>query len=174
MSVLILWWSKVLQTSIYSLDMIMFMPRRLLCLHSFKVMHFPHDGKIVTIDQLYFVTPNHRITPSNQTTLNVPHVLVALFPSSQLLPIIGKMGGMDPVSRYHTRVKSLASYVRGKPTNLWTSCCLRTFSEHSSHPVSSSLKNEIGTREHSSFSMSSSSKNETDVVRKVPILCQSC
>ena len=42
----------------------------------FRVMHFPHDGNIVTIDQLSFVTPNHRITPSNQTTLNVPHVLV--------------------------------------------------------------------------------------------------
>ena len=44
----------------------------------FRVMHFSHDGNIVTIDQLSFVTPNHRITPSNQTTLNVPHVLVAL------------------------------------------------------------------------------------------------
>ena len=31
----------------------------------FKVMHFPHDGKIMTIDQLSFVTPNHRITLSN-------------------------------------------------------------------------------------------------------------
>ena len=34
-----------------------------------RVMHFPHDGKIVTIDQLCFVTPDHRITPSNQTAL---------------------------------------------------------------------------------------------------------
>ena len=48
----------------------------------FRVMHFPHDGKIVTIDQLYFVTPDHRITPSNQTSLNVPHVLVIPSPSS--------------------------------------------------------------------------------------------
>ena len=48
----------------------------------FKVMHFPHDGNIVTIDQLSFVTPDHRITPSNQTALNVPHGLVALSPSS--------------------------------------------------------------------------------------------
>ena len=47
-----------------------------------RVMHFPHDGKIVTIDQLSFVTPNHCITPSNQTTLNVPHVLVVPSPSS--------------------------------------------------------------------------------------------
>ena len=31
----------------------------------FRVIHFPHDGKIVTIDQLYFVTRDHRITPSN-------------------------------------------------------------------------------------------------------------
>ena len=48
----------------------------------FRVMHFPHDGKIVTIDQLSFVTPDHRITPSNQTALNVPHVLVVPSPSS--------------------------------------------------------------------------------------------
>ena len=48
----------------------------------FRVMHFPHDGKIVTIDQLSFVTPDHHITPSNQTTLNVPHVLVVPSPSS--------------------------------------------------------------------------------------------
>ena len=33
----------------------------------FRVMHFPHDGNIVTIDQLSFVTPDHCITPSNQT-----------------------------------------------------------------------------------------------------------
>ena len=31
----------------------------------FKVMHFPHDGKIMTIVQLSFVTPDHHITPSN-------------------------------------------------------------------------------------------------------------
>ena len=48
----------------------------------FRVMHFPHDGKIVTIDQLSFITPNHHMTPSNQTALNVPHVLVIPSPSS--------------------------------------------------------------------------------------------
>ena len=48
----------------------------------FRVRNFPHDGKIVTINQLSFVTPNHRVTPSNQTALNVPHVLVALSPSN--------------------------------------------------------------------------------------------
>ena len=48
----------------------------------FRVMHFPHDGNIVTIDQLSFVTPDHHITPSNQTALNVPHVLVVPSPSS--------------------------------------------------------------------------------------------
>ena len=48
----------------------------------FRVMHFLHDGNIVTIDQLSFVTPYHHITPSNQTALNVPHVLVVPSPSS--------------------------------------------------------------------------------------------
>ena len=42
----------------------------------FRVMHFPHDGNIMTIYHLSFVTPNHRIIPSNQTSLNIPHVLV--------------------------------------------------------------------------------------------------
>ena len=48
----------------------------------FRVMHFPHDGKIVTIDQLSFFTPEHRITPSNQTALNVQQVIVLPSPSS--------------------------------------------------------------------------------------------
>ena len=48
----------------------------------FRVMYFPHDGNIVTIDQLSFVTPDHCITPSNLTALNVPHVLVVPSPSS--------------------------------------------------------------------------------------------
>ena len=75
----------------------------------FRVMHFPHDGKIVTIDQLSFVTLDHRITPSNQTTLNVPHVLVVPPPySSYILPIIGKMGGMALVYGHHNGSKLLA------------------------------------------------------------------
>ena len=48
----------------------------------FQVMYFPHDGKIVTVDQLSFVKPNHHMTPSHQTSLNVPHVLVVPSPSS--------------------------------------------------------------------------------------------
>ena len=44
----------------------------------FRVMYFPHDGKIVTVDQLSFVKPNHRMNPSHQTSLNIPHVLVVL------------------------------------------------------------------------------------------------
>ena len=31
----------------------------------FRVMHFPHDRNIATIDQIYFVTPDHHITPSS-------------------------------------------------------------------------------------------------------------
>ena len=48
----------------------------------FRVMHFPHGGKIITIAQYSFVTPDHCIIPSNQTALNAPHVLVVPFPSS--------------------------------------------------------------------------------------------
>ena len=47
----------------------------------FIVMLFPHDGNIVTIDQLAFVTLDHHITPSNQNALNVLHVLVVPSPS---------------------------------------------------------------------------------------------
>ena len=45
-------------------------------------MYFPHDGKIVTIDQLSFVKPDYRVTPSHQNSLNVPHVLLTLSLSS--------------------------------------------------------------------------------------------
>ena len=49
----------------------------------FRVMYFPHDGKILTVDQLSFVKPDYHVTPScHQTSLNVPHVLVSLSPSS--------------------------------------------------------------------------------------------
>ena len=48
----------------------------------FRVMYFPHDGMIVTIDELSFIKPNHRMTPSFQTSLNVLHVLVVPSPSS--------------------------------------------------------------------------------------------
>ena len=47
----------------------------------FLVMHFPHDGKIVTIDQLSFVEHDHRITPSHHTSLNILHLPVVPSPS---------------------------------------------------------------------------------------------
>ena len=46
----------------------------------FRVMYFPHDGNIVTVDQLSFIKPDYRVTPSHQNSLNVLHVLVV--PSS--------------------------------------------------------------------------------------------
>ena len=48
----------------------------------FRVMYFPHDGKIVTIDQLSFCKLDHCITPSHQNSMNVPHVLVVPSPCS--------------------------------------------------------------------------------------------
>ena len=48
----------------------------------FRVMHFPHDGNIVTVDQLSFVKHDYCVTPSHQTSLNVSHVLVVPSPSS--------------------------------------------------------------------------------------------
>ena len=47
----------------------------------FRVIHFPHDGKIVTIDQISFVPLNHHITPSKKAALNVSYVIVAPSPS---------------------------------------------------------------------------------------------
>ena len=86
----------------------------------FRVMHFPHAGKIVTIDHLSFVTPNHRINPSNHK--NMRHIQGSLITRINVMvrcnkgklinvhniPIIGKMGGMAPASRYHTRFNPLA------------------------------------------------------------------
>ena len=48
----------------------------------FRVMYFPHDGKILTVDKISFVKPDYCVTPSRQTSLNVPHVLVVPSPSS--------------------------------------------------------------------------------------------
>ena len=48
----------------------------------FRVMYLPRDGKIVTVDQLSFVKPDYHVIPSHQTSLNVPHFLVSLSPSS--------------------------------------------------------------------------------------------
>ena len=47
----------------------------------FREMYFSHDGKIVTIDLIYFVKPYHRTTPHHQTSLNVLHVLLVPSPS---------------------------------------------------------------------------------------------
>ena len=40
-------------------------------------------------------------------------------------------GGMDPTSGLHTGVKLLAFMKWGKPTNLWISCWVGAFLEHS-------------------------------------------
>jgi hypothetical protein len=37
-------------------------------------MHFPHDGNILTLDQLPFVNPNHPLTSDHTTSLNVPYM----------------------------------------------------------------------------------------------------
>ena len=48
----------------------------------FRVIYFPYDGNIVTIHHLSFIKLNHCMTPIHQTSLNVPHVLVDVSPSS--------------------------------------------------------------------------------------------
>ena len=42
----------------------------------FRVMHFPHDGNIVTIDQLSFDNPYAHENPNHSTPLSVPSVRV--------------------------------------------------------------------------------------------------
>ena len=56
-------------------------PMKVIVSTLFKVMYFPHDGNIVTIDHLSFIKPDHCMTPSHQNSLNVPHVLVVPAPS---------------------------------------------------------------------------------------------
>jgi len=40
----------------------------------FRVIHFPHDGNIVTHDQISFVSPDHSLTIDHLTFLNVPYM----------------------------------------------------------------------------------------------------
>ena len=61
----------------------------------FRVMYFPHHGNIVTINQLCFMTPNHRMTTSHQTSLNVPHVLVVPLPSTTMSLSFGYHTGVN-------------------------------------------------------------------------------
>jgi hypothetical protein len=44
----------------------------------FRVMHFPHNGNIVTIDQLSFIGPD--LTAKHPTPLNVPYMQVVSHP----------------------------------------------------------------------------------------------
>ena len=46
----------------------------------FRVMYFPHDGKIVTIDQISFVKPEYHVTPSHQTSPKCPACSCGSFP----------------------------------------------------------------------------------------------
>ena len=48
----------------------------------FRVMYFTHDWNILNVDKIFFVKPNHCMTPSHQNSLNVPHVPVVPSPSS--------------------------------------------------------------------------------------------
>ena len=43
----------------------------------FRVMHFPHNGNIVTIDQFSFITPNSCPTFQHTNSLGFPVVMVA-------------------------------------------------------------------------------------------------
>ena len=44
-------------------------------IHTLSSDAFPHDEKIVTIDHISFVKPDHHMNPSHQPSLNFPHVL---------------------------------------------------------------------------------------------------
>jgi hypothetical protein len=46
----------------------------------FRVMHFPHDGSIVTIDQFLFISPDHCMTIDHLNSMNVPHIQVVSTP----------------------------------------------------------------------------------------------
>ena len=48
----------------------------------FQVMYFLHDRNIVTIDKLSFVKPDYHVTFSHHNSMNVPHVILDLSPSS--------------------------------------------------------------------------------------------
>jgi hypothetical protein len=74
-------------------------------------MHFPHNGKIMTINQLSFVSPD--LTVDHLTCLNVPYMK-----SISLLPQVNYVVSfpLSPTYEHHVRVKSLASsdHVGGK------------------------------------------------------------
>ena len=62
----------------------------------FRVMSFPHNGNIVTIDQLSF--PSIDLTTNNLTSLNVPHTQVVSTPPWVNYVATGPMFSVTDVS----------------------------------------------------------------------------
>jgi hypothetical protein len=140
----------------------------------FRVISFPHDGRVVTIDQLSFVGPN--LTINSMTSLNgsymqsispLPQVnYVALSPMPSTADdddldlvvdmVISSMGLLEPDLLTPVATFDMFSFQR---TVLLEAMIKKRIFEHG-FLISSSLKNETSF-EHG-FLISSSLKNETN------------
>jgi hypothetical protein len=156
----------------------------------FRVMNFPHNGNLVTIDQLSFVSPdlivnhltsmnfldmkvvslppqvNYLVSCPTPSNFNDKEPLMTSLDSYSLVDIVNpSMGASEPNLSPVTTIESpyihsLQSIVLPSDGDLFEA--MEKVHEHSSLFVSSSLKNEIDNHEHSSLFVSSSLKNETD------------
>ena len=123
----------------------------------FRVVFFPHDGRIVTIDQLSFVRPwvppvQSSSPPGFHPQLHLPQHRSTTWPPIPCLHLV--MPPLCIVSWGHWALTSkMFAFPAGRHS--WKPRLPVHYDEvrveHSSFPVSSSLKNETGLLEHSSF-----------------------
>jgi len=68
----------------------------------FRVMHFPHDGNIVTLEKLSFVSLDHSLTANHENSLNVPYMQVVSPPPQvnyvESYPMCSNPNKKDPLA----------------------------------------------------------------------------
>ena len=136
----------------------------------FRVICFPHEVRIVTVDQLSFLYPN--MAPSQPSSLNGPFVPMVSSPpqinnvETCSIPTSASNQFSDVVRHVLVALEPNFSFMTSY--ELWSGSsrivpCL----------VSTSLKNETKKHEDSYFTVSTSFKNETTLTSIIPCLLSS-
>jgi hypothetical protein len=129
----------------------------------FRILQFPHQEKIVTVDQLDYCTPDLH----NSATNNVPFLGSSLGYESVGVGLLkdSSLVGIFPVPPPDTPEVSMLNMILTQVQQSLESLdplVVPSLYEHSYFVVSRSLENETDTYEHSSLSLSISLKNEID------------
>jgi hypothetical protein len=141
----------------------------------FRVMHFPHNGNIMTIDQVSFVSPD--LTVDHPTSRNLPYMkVISLSPHVNyvvLCPMPSTANEKDPLIECSTSLDSDLVVDMVSPSmwdlehDLSPVTTIESLGIHSFQSIAlpfdeDLLEATVKTHEHSSLFVSSSLKNETN------------